>query len=215
MKKLLILFILFAAIKVSAQPRYKVLNLPPINPKEWDIPKNDTLDYELGSYQGKKALLIKRKIDNYKSASLAYPKKIIFKDGIIDFDLAFAGKGNGYIGLAFRIKDAHHYETVYFRPLSSGTINAIQYMPEKKAEFNWWDYEADKYQASAILPANGWFHVKVIVIGRKMEVYVNNAAKPAMVYTSLDPTLKIGSVGYWHGNSSLGAYRNLTIKTLE
>jgi hypothetical protein len=215
MKKLWLLFALFAAVKVNAQPKYKIQNLPSINPKEWNIPKNDTLDYEFGSYLGKKALLIKRKIDNYKSASLAYPKNLTFKNGIIELDLAFAGKGNGYIGLAFRIKDSHHYETVYFRPLSSGTINAIQYMPEKKPEFNWWDYEADKYQANAILPSHGWFHVKVIVIGRKMEVYVNNAPKPAMVYTELDSSLTSGSVGYWHGNTSLGAYRNVTIKTLE
>ncbi len=215
MKKFLLLWLVFAVVKVHAQQKYTVHNLSVIKPGEWIIPKNDTLDYEFGTYKGQKALLIKRNIDNYKSASLAYPKMLNFKDGTIEFDLAFAGKGNGYLGLAFRIRDAHHYETVYFRPLSSGTINAIQYMPEKKAEFNWWDYEADKYQAKAILPANGWFHVKVVVQGAKMEVYVNNAPKPSMVYTALDPSLKSGSVGYWHGNSSLGAYRNLIVKTTQ
>ncbi|WP_184549680.1 hypothetical protein [Mucilaginibacter sp. FT3.2] len=215
MKKLLTMLALAAAVTAHAQQKYEVQNLSVINPKEWIIPKNDTLDYEFGTYEGQKALLIKRKIDNYKAGSLAYWPKLNFKDGIIEFDLAFAGKGNGYIGLAFRIRDAHHYETVYFRPLSSGTINAIQYMPEKKAEFNWWDYEADKYQAKAILPRNGWFHVKVVVIGSKMEVYVDNNPKPAMVYTSLDPSLKTGAVGYWHGNSSLGAYRNLVVKTAK
>lgn len=215
MKKLLLISILFVAIKVSAQQQYQVHDLSVIKPKEWIIPKNDTLDYEFGAYLGQKALLIKRMIGNYKSASLAYPKNLNFRNGIIEFDLAFAGKGNGYIGLAFRIKDAHHYETVYFRPLSSGTINAIQYMPEKKAEFNWWDYEANKYQANAILPHNDWFHVKVVVKDSKMEVYVNNAAKPSMTYASLDPSLKSGSVGYWHGNSSLGAYKNLVVKALK
>jgi hypothetical protein len=215
MKKLMLMLCLFMAAEAHAQQKYQVHNFAVVKPQEWIIPKNDTLDYEFGAYLGQKALLIKRKIDNYKSASLAYPKSLNFKDGIIEFDLAFAGKGNGYIGLAFRIKDAHHYETVYFRPLSSGTINAIQYMPEKKTEFNWWDYEANKYQASAILPRNGWFHVKVVVMGSKMEVYVNNALKPAMVYTALDASLKSGSVGYWHGNSSLGAYKNLVVKTLK
>src|SRR4051812_6177858 len=106
MKKLLLLFILLVSIKASAQQKYQVYDLSVIKPKEWIIPKNDTLDYEFGAYQGQKALLIKRKIDNYKSASLAYPKNLYFRDGIIEFDLAFAGKGNGYIGLAFRIKDA-------------------------------------------------------------------------------------------------------------
>lgn len=215
MKKLILIFALLNIAAAHAQQKYKVHDLSIINPKEWVIPQNDTLDLELGTYQQKKALLIKRKIDNYKSASLAYWPKLNFKDGIIELDLAFAGKGNGYIGLAFRIRDAHHYETVYFRPLSSGTINAIQYMPEKKVDFNWWDYEADKYQAKAILPRNAWFHVKVVVMGSKMEVYVNNSPSPSMVYTSLDPSLKTGAVGYWHGNSSMGAYRNLVVKTIE
>jgi hypothetical protein len=88
-------------------------------------------------------------------------------------------------------------------------------MPEKKAEFNWWDYEATKYQANAVLPHNGWFHVKVVVKGSKMEVYVNNATKPSMIYTPLDSSLKNGSVGYWHGNSSLGAYKNLVVKAFK
>jgi hypothetical protein len=212
MKKLIVMLALFAAIKTQAQQKYQVHDLSVVNPKQWVIPKNDTLDYELGAFEGQKALIIKRKIQNYKSASLAYKPGLNFKDGTIEMDVACTIPKGGFVGLAFHIKDAHHYETVYFRPGSSGTINAIQYMPEKKAEFNWWDYEAPKYQAKAIIPQNKWFHVKVVVQGSKMEVYVNNAAKPAMVYTALDPSLKSGAVGYWHGNCPQGAYKNLIVK---
>jgi len=121
--------------------------------------------------------------------------------------------GNDYIGLAFRIMDANHYESLYFRPASSNTINAVQYMPEKKAEFNWWDYEADKYQAKATLPSTAWFHVKAVVKGRQLTVYVNRQSKPAMIRNDLDPSLKSGSVGFWFGNSTACAYKDLTIKT--
>ncbi|GAA3958474.1 DUF1080 domain-containing protein [Mucilaginibacter dorajii] len=215
MKNLLVFIPLLAFICVNAQQKYVVHDLSVIKPKEWVIPQNDTIQYEFGSYKNQKALMVQRKIGDYKAGTPIYPTNLNFRDGIIECDLAFAGKGNAYIGLAFRIKDAHHYETLYFRPLSSGTINAIQYMPEKKADFNWWDYEADKYQAKAILPHNDWFHVKLIVTGSKLEVYVNNAPKPAMVYSSLDPSLKNGSVGYWHGNSGLSAYKNLVVKLLK
>jgi hypothetical protein len=94
----------------------------------------------------------------------------VFKGGIIEADIASPVGGNGLVGIAFRIADAHHCEVVYFRPGSSGTINALQYMPEKKTDFNWWDYEANKYEAKATLPVYSWFHVKVMVKGQQMTV---------------------------------------------
>jgi hypothetical protein len=197
-----------------AQHKSSVHNYSIINPSEWVIPRTDTLDYTFEPYQGQKALLMKRKFENYKSASIAYPKDLEFKDGIIEMDIAWPGKANGFVGLAFRIKDPHHYETLYFRPESSGTINAIQYMPEKKFDFDWWDYESDKYQAKATLPLNGWFHVKVIVKGSTLNVFVNNTSKPAFTYNYLDSSLKSGSVGFWLGNSTVGAYRNLVVTNL-
>jgi len=195
-----------------AQQKPVVHNYSVIKPTEWVIPKNDTLDCAFDNYAGAKALLLKRKIQNYKGASIAYPKALNFKDGTIEMDLASPAGKNGFVGFAFRIKDAHHYETLYFRPGSSGTINAVQYMPEKKSEFNWWDYEADKYQSKTTLPLNAWFHVKAIVKGSVIAVFINNQPKPVMVYKSLDPTLKTGSVGFWLGNCNEGAYKNLVVK---
>jgi len=210
MKKLftIALIVLLATNYAFGQTRH---SYSVIKPAEWVIPRTDTLDYSLGQYQGKNALIMKRKFGNYKSASIAYPANANFKDGIIEADLAWTGKQNGFVGIAFRIKDAHHYQVVYFRPESTGTINAIQYMPEKKAEFNWWDYEADKYQAKATLPLHDWFHVKLVVKGNSVTVYLNNESKPAMVYTTMDSSLQSGSVGYWLGNSEAGAFKNLAV----
>jgi hypothetical protein len=209
------LFLLMASAPIcKAQHKSPVHNYYVINPSEWIIPRTDTLDYAFDQYQGQKALIMKRKFGNYKAGTVAYPKNLNFKDGIIELDIAWAGDKGGYVGFAFRIKDAHHYETVYFRPESSGTINAIQYMPEKKADFNWWDYESTKYQAKATLPLHAWFHVKAIVKGGRLSVFVNNQSKPALVYNSLDSSLKSGSVGYWFGNSASGAYKNLVVTGL-
>jgi hypothetical protein len=164
------------------------------------------------TFKGSKALVIKKSFNNYKFGTVAYPKGLNFTDGEIELDMA-SSNGSEYLGLAFRIQDAHHYQTLYFRPASTGTINAIQYMPEKKEDFNWWDYEADKYQAKATLPATNWFHVKAVVKGNELKVYVNRQTTPSMVYKNLDPDLKQGSVGYWFGNSLACAYKNLTVKT--
>jgi hypothetical protein len=53
MKKLILMLALFAAVKTQAQQKYQVHNLSVINPKQWIIPKNDTLDYELALLRAK------------------------------------------------------------------------------------------------------------------------------------------------------------------
>jgi hypothetical protein len=211
----IMLFLMIACASIlKAQNTSETHDYSVIKPNDWIIPRNDTVDYTFNEYLGQKALLMKRKYGNYKAGTAIYPKNFNFKDGTIEMDIAWPGTKGGFVGLAFRIRDAHHYETVYFRPESSGTINAIQYMPEKKADFNWWDYESDKYQAKATLPMHTWFHVKAIVKGSSVSVFVNNETKPSLVYNHLDNSLKNGSVGYWFGNSSDGAFKNLIVKSL-
>jgi 3-keto-disaccharide hydrolase len=200
--------------KSYAQQKNSNLNYSVIHPAEWVIPKDDTLSYAFEKYEAADALLLKRNFLNYKSASIAYPIGLDFKDGIIECDIACPAGKNGFAGVAFRIKDPHHYETLYFRPGSSGTANAIQYMPEKKQEFNWWDYEDLKYQAKATIPLTGWFHVKAVVKGKRLTVYLNNQSTPAFTYNLLDDELSNGSVGFWLGNCTSGAFKNLIVKKL-
>jgi hypothetical protein len=207
-------FVVILFTSACAQKK-QVQSYQQINPSDWVIPRNDTVDYSMGQYEGQNALLMKRAIRNYKAGTPVYPKNLNLPDGIIEADMAWPPDKGGYIGLAFRIKDPHHYDCVYFRPESSGTINAIQYMPEKMADFDWWHYEADKYQAVATLPLHDWFHIKLVVKGNTLTVFVNNQDKPSMVYKDLDGTLKSGSVGYWFGNSAAGAFRNLTVTNLD
>ncbi|HEY9004044.1 MAG TPA: hypothetical protein VIM89_21985 [Mucilaginibacter sp.] len=210
--QLITIMMLIAAGIVGAQQKSKTHNYSTIQTGQWVLPNSDGVSSTMQTYKGSKALIIKKSFNNYKFGTVAYPKGLNFTDGEIELDMA-SNSGQDFLGLAFRIKDDHHYQTLYFRPASTGTINAIQYMPEKKNDFNWWDYEADKYQAKAALPATDWFHIKAVVKGNELKVYVNHEAKPSMVYKDLDPDLKQGSVGYWFGNSLSCAYKNLTVKT--
>ncbi len=211
MKILLTCLLLITGNALIAQQK-KTHDFTHIDTTKWIIPNSGGQSYSLSTYKGSKALILKKNFDNYKFGGIAYPKGLNFKDGEIELDMA-SSNGKEYLGVAFRIRDAHHYETLYFRPAGSNTINAVQYMPEKKDEFNWWDYEADKYQAKATLPATDWFHIKAVIKGQTLTVYVNHQPKPAMVYKALDPELKNGSVGFWFGNSSACAYKNLIVKT--
>jgi hypothetical protein len=209
MKILITLALLSLAGAACAQKTHNYSN---IKPADWVMQDLGGLSYAIGTYDGSKALIIKKNFNSPKAAFITYPKGLNFKDGEIELDMA-SSTGNEYLGLAFRIQNPHRYESLYFRPASSGTINAIQYMPEKKDEFNWWDYEADKYQAKAKLPAKTWFHIKAVIKGQTLTVYVDHDPKPAMVYTALDPEFKSGSAGFWFGNSAACAYKNLVVKT--
>jgi len=212
MKTRLIILIMLISTIGGAQQKGKTHNYSNIETAQWVLPNSDGVSSTMQTYKGSKALIIKKSFNNYKFGAVAYPKGLNFTDGEIELDMA-SGSGQDFLGLAFRIQDAHHYQTLYFRPASTGTINAIQYMPEKKMDFNWWDYEAEKYQAKATLPATNWFHVKAVVKGRELKVYVDHQNTPSMIYKDLDPDLKQGSVGYWFGNSLSCAYKNLTVKT--
>src|SRR5579863_1314531 len=135
------LTILLLAITGASPAQQKKHDYSLIQPRQWIIPNSNGMSYSIDTFRGSKALIITKKFDNYKFGAVAYPRGLNFTDGEIDLDMV-SGNGQDYLGLAFRIRDAHHYQTLYFRPASSGTINAIQYMPAKKDEFDWWDYEA-------------------------------------------------------------------------
>jgi hypothetical protein len=212
MKILTAVFLLMPGAIAFAQQKGHIHDYSAPNLGEWVVPGSAGVSCSLAEYQGAKALMIKKSFNDAKFAAVAYPRDVIFKDGEIELDMA-STSGNDFIGLAFRIKDAHHYETLYFRPASSGTINAIQYMPAKQDDFDWWDYEADKYQAKATLPAKTWFHIKAVVKGRHLSVYIDYQLQPSMVYNDLDPGFKSGFAGVWFGNSAACVYKNLTITT--
>jgi len=212
MRTLFSILLMLIVTDASIAQRHKTHNYSVIDTTQWIIPNSGGVSYSMETYKGARALMMRKNFADAKFGRVAYPKGLTFKDGEIELDMA-STTGNEYLGLAFRIKDAHHYQTLYFRPASTGTINAIQYMPEKKTEFNWWDYEADKYQAKATLPATTWFHIKAVVKGQMLTVYVDHQPKPAMVYKALDPDLKEGSVGFWFGNNTACAYKNLIVKT--
>ena len=55
-----------------------------------------------------------------------------------------------------------------------------------------------------------WFHVRVVVAHPKISVFVNDAAKPALVVNELGDRPR-GSVGLWVGDGSAGVFANLRV----
>ena len=214
MRIYLCLFLVISGVALKAQEKEVLFDYSIIKPAQWHIPKSDTISSAFEVYDSSDAFLLHRNFLDDKLAFIAYPGNLKFKDGTIDADIA-SPAGGGFIGLAFRIKDAHHYETVYFRPGMSRSMEAMQYMPSRQNEFNWWSFTDRRFQSRATIPFNKWFHVQLLVKGSSLTVFVNREARPVFIYTDLDSNFDAGSVGFWLGNCNTGAYKNLVIKAIQ
>ncbi|PZR29177.1 MAG: hypothetical protein DI535_03955 [Citrobacter freundii] len=143
-----------------------------------------------------------------------------FKSGSIEFDVK--GKDvlqESFVGIAFHGSNDSTYESVYFRPFnfnaedSARKAHAVQYMALPDYD---WPYLREnfpgKYEApvNSFIDPNDWFHVKILVSGKLIRVFINMDKTPLLEIAPLKKKLD-GKVGFWLGNGSDGAFSNLVI----
>jgi len=111
-------------------------------------------------------------------------KGITFSDGTIEFDINTIGRGMP--GIAFRQQDEGNFELLYLRPDPSCPAfrACLQYTPRTHGVMLWDLFP--QFQARAPLRENGWNHIKMVVSGRRMNVFVNDAPSPTMEVGSLE-----------------------------
>ena len=129
---------------------------------------------------------------------------LTFKNGTVEFDVEPAAMG---AGLAFRMQDMRTLELLYFRP-QPGCATApdcMQYAPFTHGVLLW--DVLPQYQTSAALRQNEWNHVKVVVSGRRMNVFVNGTASPTLVVGSLEGDTQEGQLAL----IGPGAFANFTV----
>jgi hypothetical protein len=109
-------------------------------------------------------------------------KGLTFRNGTVEFDVDPAAMG---AGLAFRMQGLQNLEMLYFRPQPNCATapDCVQYAPFAR-EVLLWDM-FPQYQASAPLRPNEWNHVKVVISGRRMNLFVNGATSPTLAIGSL------------------------------
>jgi hypothetical protein len=156
-------------------------------------------------------------VDN---AGFAWLNNRQFINGTIAFDV----KGNdqmqgSFVGIAYHGLNDTTYECVYFRPFNFVADDAVrkshgvQYIAMPK--YDWpvlREQFPNKYE-QAVVPApnpNGWFHVRITITPKKVNVYVNGIQRPML---QVEPLVNTGGtkVGYWVGNGSPGDWKNLKI----
>jgi hypothetical protein len=157
-------------------------------------------------------------LDRRPGDGLMILKDIRFVDGILNVSIRGEDKpGESFVGIAFNIKDEKTYEAVYFRPFNfknnERAAHSVQYisMPDHPWETLRTRFPG-KYEHN-VNPApdpDGWFNAKIVIRGKSIKVFVNEAAKPCLEVESLTEPLET-AIALWVGNNSKGAFKDLII----
>lgn len=178
-----LLLVLLAACGAQAQ----TISLAPDSP-QWELQGNA----KVSEFQGRKALML--------NGGAAGVKDFIFRDGVIDVDVAThidATRPNtrGFVGMQFRISpDGTTAEELYYRPHKTSYPDALQYTPVLSGGRNWQLYNGPGFTAAADLPRNEWFHLRVEVAGAQAKLYIQDMSKPALIMDDLKTGRREGEV---------------------
>jgi hypothetical protein len=131
-------------------------------------------------------------------------KNTNFSNGTIEFDTKFVGER--ITGITFRQHD-DEADALYFRPSADCAVSdeCIQYMPTAHHVFEWDLYGKD--QTHAPINLRGWNHIKLVLSGARMNVFINGARAPTMTIGTLVGGFPDGSIRL-HGPAS---YAHLSI----
>lgn len=159
-----------------------------------------------GEYMGKHS--IELKAGNYAQhiqSGAAILNGLTFHNGTIEYDVAATSDmGAGFI---FRRADKDNYEMFYLRPRPKceEAPDCVQYAPQTHGVLLWDMFP--QYQGPAPLLQSEWNHVKLVVSGKRMNIFINGA---------VEPTLKIGRLEGDTQDGGLmlqgpGIFANLTV----
>src|SRR5438270_256603 len=148
----------------------------------WQTKENAEFLRELGFYHGLMRL----------NSGNAVLKDITFSDGTIEFDVNTIGRGSP--GVAFRQQDESNFELLYLRPDPGCPAfrACMQYAPQTHGVLLWDLFP--QYQTRAPLRENGWNHIRMVVSGRRMNVFVNDAASPSLEVGRLEGDAMTGGL---------------------
>jgi len=137
-------------------------------------------------------------------------KHLPFTDGTIEFDTQPVDVArSAFVSIYFRAGDGKENECVYlrFKPDELEQRNdVVQYAPSIHG-VNIWDL-LGHYQAPAIIHNQDWNHIKLIISGVQMRVFVNDMVRPVLQIPYLEGTNLKGLIGF----EGLAYFANLVVK---
>lgn len=182
----------------------------PFNPENWEFTANE---YRFENHLGKESLFLN---------GSALVKNSVFKNGIIEFDIAVTGE-RGFMGALWRHVSLGNTEEFYIRPHQSGNPDANQYTPVFNGVTGWQLYYGEGYAAPVKYKYNEWMHIKIVVAGQQAEVYIIDMENPALFIPELKREIQSGKVGLnagggfapaWYANFSYTNIENQKLKSV-
>ncbi|HXB07715.1 MAG TPA: hypothetical protein VNW04_11375 [Puia sp.] len=123
-------------------------------------------------------------------------KDLDFGDGTIEFD--DIPVDDAFAIVYFRMQDSLENETFYFRPVWARdhpyAMEAVQYTPIVKGVM-YWD-ALPHYQTYSDFSVDKPNHVKIVLSGRQMRVWVNHPERPTLEVPYLEGNTTRGTIGF-------------------
>lgn len=132
-------------------------------------------------------------------------KNTQFDNGTIEFDIKPVGEEMP--GIRFHQKNGDNADMLYFRvsPDCPASQDCLQYVPIIKGRVLWDVYP--QYQAAAPFRENEWNHIRLVISGKRMNVFVNGRTEPSLSVAHLETDATTGTIAL----EGTAYYANLTV----
>lgn len=178
----------FSQKKQAAKSPTKSVSLVEIKPEMkaevWDLAGK----VEFITHKGKAAM----KIETVSDTDQVILKNVLFDNGTIEYDIDPYGSSSVY----FRRNGYKEQEIFYLRDRFNQPFynDAVQYCPVIDGVIMWDVF--DHFQAPALIKPNDWNHIKLVISGYQMRVYINNMSKPVLEIPRLEGNQKQGLIAF-------------------
>lgn len=176
---------------------------------------------DAAEFSGRKAVHAQAEANRNGMAVMAFR----FHSGTIELDVAGQpapgadSSARGFIGLAFRVSgDETHYECFYLRPTNGRAedpirrSHAVQY--EAEPDYPWDRLRKEnpgQYESAADIQPGVWTKMKIVVEGRKAQLFVNGSEQPCLIVNDLKHGVTDGGLALWVGPGTDGYFSNLRV----
>jgi hypothetical protein len=164
---------------------------------------------EFLTYKGVPAMKL-----NEKSGDMIF-NDLNFKNGIIEFDVE-VNRAMPFPTIYFRWQSKNESEHVYLRTGvadKKNAVDAVQYASIING-VNLWDLQHE-FQSAANLKIGEWNHVKIVVSGKQLRVYINNPQEPNLEIPCMEGNTSEGKIGIGTGFPGQAIFANIIIKPNE
>lgn len=178
------LFIYTTFFQSIAQTRVSTEIKPQMKPNAWILAGK--VDYLV--HKGIPAM----KIETVSDTDQVVLRDVLFENGTIEYDIEPISSSSIY----FRRNSYKEQEIFYLRDRFNQPLynDGIQYCPVIDGVIMWDVF--DHFQAPALIKPNEWNHVKLVISGYQMRVFINNMVKPALEIPRLEGSQKTGSIAF-------------------